>query len=527
MKKLNKLCYIVIGIILTFIIGIATPTFAATQTSPVITVTKTIAAKTTKNVAVKSVLTAKDSKGYALTFIVSTKATHGSVSMSKATTKGTGAARTYTVTACYTPAKNYVGSDSYIVSVKDGKGNSAVSKVTVTVSEPVTAPAPKATPTPAAIASTATSITTTTSISAPASTPAAISTSDTKDINKLVTTKDAKGWLVDTLTNYTFILDKEAIGTWEQIDFVGTPDEFDGKDVTRKKYVAIRIHNFYDDGREVEYAEKDKFMAELQQQVANPEAIGLDWTKGYINSNSTVSAYEIRKINGKTFMFIQHKSGDYTIRYQEPCYYVCIKTSDMPDPEFAPKPVQKNEAISTTAASFKMKDGTVVNMPGSIKDENAKLTTTIDDKGGKHDKLDYKFTLDKDMVGNWLYYNCYYAGTLVSQFNTNDQVSSRFVGDQMYDIFKDGSMSVSHMDNGKRIYRTDLHWTKGYFMHTVSSSEDLIPAYAITTINGKTFMIMQWKSGDYNKTGTISVYHVYVKTSNTPTSDPNKAASTK
>jgi hypothetical protein len=521
MKKLNKLCYIVIGIILTFIIGIATPTFAATQTSPVITVTRTIAAKTTKNVAVKSVLTAKDSKGYALTFIVSTKATHGSVSLSKATTKGTGTARTYAVTACYTPAKNYVGSDSYAVSVKDGKGNTAVSKVTATVSEPVTAPAPKATPTPAAIASTTTSITTTTSISAPASTPAAISASDTKDINKPVTTKDAKGWLVDTLTNYTFVLDKDAIGTWEQIDFVGTPDEFDGKDITRKKYVAIRIRNFYDNGLEVDYADKDKFIAEHQQQIEDLERIGCDWTKGYIlDGKDIVPSYEIRQINGKTFMFIQHKSGDYTIRYQKPAYYVCMKTSDTPDPEFAPKIVE-NTTISTTAASFKMKDGTVVNMPGSIKDENAKLTTTINDKGEFHDKLDYTFTLDKAVVGDWLFYNYYYAETLVSQFNTNNQAPSRLTGDMMYHIYKDGTMASSAMDGilGIRTYNPHLSWTKGYFMNTASSSETFISSYAITTINGKTFMIIRYKNGDYTRWGKV-YYNVYTKVSDTPTPLP-------
>ncbi len=352
------------------------------------------------------------------------------------------------------------------------------------------------------------------------STPAAEPAPVNKDINKVVTTKNDKGWLVDTLTNYEFVLDKEAIGTWEQIEYVGTPDQFDGTNTTRNERIPIRIRNFYDDGREVDYAVKDTFIAELKQDKnIDITKIGLPWTKGYIDNNNvqTVSAYEIRQINGKTFMFIQHKSGDYTIRGKEPAYFVLLKTSDTPDPEFAPK-VTRNITIDPTAKSFKMEDGTVVNLPGTGKDESGKFTTIVDDKGERHDKLNGEFELDKDAVGEWELFFIGDIPTISKYFDPNSAPWSTSQNWKGLSIYDDGTMIMRYIDNGHVVDRKNLHWTKGYFVRILFNREDVIPAYAISTINGKTFMLMQWKSNDYVTKGIITSYYVFVKNSSTPAS---------
>ena len=51
------------------------------------------------------------------------------------------------------------------------------------------------------------------------------------------------------------------------------------------------------------------------------------WTKGFIlNTNyKTASAYTIKEIDGKKYMFMEHKSGDYSFGGRKPRYYVFVK----------------------------------------------------------------------------------------------------------------------------------------------------------------------------------------------------------
>jgi len=52
-----------------------------------------------------------------------------------------------------------------------------------------------------------------------------------------------------------------------------------------------------------------------------------NWTKGKVLSkqDKTASGYDLRDINGKTYMFMQWKSGDYVFRGREPVYYILEK----------------------------------------------------------------------------------------------------------------------------------------------------------------------------------------------------------
>ncbi len=439
MRKINKLGYIAIGMVIAIIISTATPAFSAATKD----VAKQLKAYFTSggkpiSVYVNGTKVAKDSKGKAITpFIVD-----GTV---------------------YVPAN----------AIADALGKSVTWDRT-TASVKITDKTTPASP-----------------------------TSDAKDINKITTTKDAKGGLHDSIENFSFVSDKDVIGKWETIDFVETPDQFDSTDLSRREYVWPNTYSFNGDG-----------MVTMSSVNANgvKESMKYKWTKGYVLlGEDAVSSYEIKQSNGKTLMFMEWKTGDYTIRGQKPCYYVFMKTSNTPD---------SNSNSVSNATSFKYK-GIDVNLPGSIKDENAKLTTTINANAERHDKLDYTFTLDKAAVGEWQFFNYYDVDKIAGQFNPNDTPYLPLTGDMHYSIYNNGSMSLSNMDSGKRIYRADIHWTKGYFMGIMFNS-DVVPAYALTNINGKTFMIMEWKSGDYIKNNTIKYYYVFVKTSDTPSPTPDE-----
>lgn len=77
---------------------------------------------TVKNTAKAITLTASDANGDPLTYIIVSNPAHGALS-------GTGASRTYT------PAANYVGSDSFTFKANDGHGDSNVATVSITVTD--------------------------------------------------------------------------------------------------------------------------------------------------------------------------------------------------------------------------------------------------------------------------------------------------------------------------------------------------------------------------------------------------------
>jgi VCBS repeat-containing protein len=85
-------------------------------------ITSNLALTTAEDVSVSGQVVANDIDGDALSFAVSTAASHGSVVLNA--TNGT---------FTYTPSANYHGSDSFVVTVSDGKGGTTTSTVTVGV----------------------------------------------------------------------------------------------------------------------------------------------------------------------------------------------------------------------------------------------------------------------------------------------------------------------------------------------------------------------------------------------------------
>ena len=106
-------------------------------------------------------------------------------------------------------------------------------------------------------------------------------------------------------TNLPFKNDKKVIGKWQAIDFVFDPSEFKPGQKFWKGDLFLETLTLLPKGK-------------------TPMSPAITWTKGKIlhHNDKTASAYEIKKIDGKEYMFFEWKSGDYTFRGRNPAYYV-------------------------------------------------------------------------------------------------------------------------------------------------------------------------------------------------------------
>jgi hypothetical protein len=105
--------------------------------------------------------------------------------------------------------------------------------------------------------------------------------------------------------NYPFVDDPGVLGRWKSVDFVSTIEQFD-PEVTRSSNLYLHGLTFNADGS------TDK---------------AFTWTRGLLlhSGDRTASRYLVKNIRGKTYMFMEWKSGDYCFRGQKPCYYVLAK----------------------------------------------------------------------------------------------------------------------------------------------------------------------------------------------------------
>jgi hypothetical protein len=104
-----------------------------------------------------------------------------------------------------------------------------------------------------------------------------------------------------------FVNDPKVIGEWVSVDFVADPAHFtpDKPSWTGKLY--LEGLSFQEDGK-----------------TAQP---WWTWTKGVVmhHGDKTASRYEIKEINGTSYLFFEWKSGDVTISGMKPHYYVLSK----------------------------------------------------------------------------------------------------------------------------------------------------------------------------------------------------------
>ncbi len=104
-----------------------------------------------------------------------------------------------------------------------------------------------------------------------------------------------------------FVNDPQVIGEWESVDFVADISSFNPKQPNWTSELFLKGLTFLQNGK-----------------MPQP---WWTWTKGVVihHGDKTASHYEIREINGMSYMFFEWKSGDYSIRGMKPIYYVLRK----------------------------------------------------------------------------------------------------------------------------------------------------------------------------------------------------------
>jgi len=116
-------------------------------------------------------------------------------------------------------------------------------------------------------------------------------------------------------TDYPFSIDQQAIGSWQAVDFVNHPDQFESGYTHLQEKPFIQTMEFHEDG------------TLLAKALTGPR--DLRWTRDYIiyEKDQTASHYFIKEIDDKTYMFMEWKNGDYMYRGIKPSYYVFEKQS--------------------------------------------------------------------------------------------------------------------------------------------------------------------------------------------------------
>lgn len=104
-----------------------------------------------------------------------------------------------------------------------------------------------------------------------------------------------------------FVDDPAVVGTWRSVDFVKEPPAFTPGLRSWRGGLYLKELVFLPGGK-------------------SPNA-WLTWTKGVLlhHGDRTASRYELKKLDGHEYMFLEWKSGDYTLKHRKPEYYVLEK----------------------------------------------------------------------------------------------------------------------------------------------------------------------------------------------------------
>ncbi|MBO4422603.1 MAG: MerR family transcriptional regulator [Clostridia bacterium] len=116
-------------------------------------------------------------------------------------------------------------------------------------------------------------------------------------------------------TDLPFVDDPRVSGEWRSVDFVRDAGAFDpSAPKWQKKDLWISSVRFTQRGVCVKTVKTDRGAANIT----------VRYTKGFVLNDREMTAerYEIKEINGEEYLFLQHKSGDYTYGGCEPMLYV-------------------------------------------------------------------------------------------------------------------------------------------------------------------------------------------------------------
>jgi beta-lactamase regulating signal transducer with metallopeptidase domain len=264
-------------------------------------------------------------------------------------------------------------------------------------------------------------------------------------------TINEQGRIVDKI-DYPFINDPKVIGTWKSVDFVSEINQFNPAEKSWRGDLYLKELIFKPNGK-----------------TFKP---WWTWTKGLVfhSGSKTASKYTLKDIEGSTYMFFEWKSGDYTIRYMKPAYYVLKKVSS----ETVHEPMVGEKA-------------------------HIPPTSTIDEDGRIVDKIDYPFINDSQLIGTWKSVD--FVGEM-EQFKVGEkQWKGR--GGELY------LKELIFLPNG-RTFKPWLTWTKGLVFH---SGDKTASKYTLKDFEGSTYMFYEWKSGDYTIRYRKPSYYVLKKVS--------------
>ena len=119
-------------------------------------------------------------------------------------------------------------------------------------------------------------------------------------------------------TDYPFVDDPAVHGQWVSVDYVKTIEEFRPGEKQRRYSLSLKEMNFLEDGK----------MA-VAFDTSRPAAPELTWTKGLVLSKNehTASAYTIKTLGGKNYLFYEWYGRDEAFVTVKPYYYVLMQAS--------------------------------------------------------------------------------------------------------------------------------------------------------------------------------------------------------
>ena len=114
--------------------------------------------------------------------------------------------------------------------------------------------------------------------------------------------------------DYPFVNDTSVLGTWKVRDFYVT--DLSDFDPNRQNWAVDDLYLL-----RMEFGEGGKFSSATKNKTNSGVC---SWTKGLIlnKQSKTASAYYIREIDGKEYLFREWKSGDYSFGSGRAYWYV-------------------------------------------------------------------------------------------------------------------------------------------------------------------------------------------------------------
>lgn len=253
-------------------------------------------------------------------------------------------------------------------------------------------------------------------------------------------------------TDYPFVDDTNVIGKWKTVDFVERINDFQ----TGKQ--SFKAGLYLD---ELVFVKGGTMLNSLNEGNGNLAFAPTIWTRGKVINKyeKTACAYDVREVDGKTYLFLQWKNGDYVFRGAEPKFYVLEKVDD-------------SDYSDYTAAA-------------------------------KEDRIDYQFENDSQMVGKWESVDFVKE---IDQFKPD----SKNCLDDLYltglELLKNGEIIISATDG---YFKTkEVSWTKDIIINKTNKTSSKC---TIKEIDGNTYMFFEWKSGDYMYRGLKPHYYVLKK----------------